>query len=192
MDRTGYHEIRHLIPHGATLLWRPRPWRLIGRLIAHCGRGPYSHASMAAWNGDRLECLEVLQFQGGNTGYLSDCVRRFPGCIDVYVPNAGNLWPHYDAQRAVAKMREIVGHDKYGYWNLLRVAAFHTPIVRMIVPPVTDDRAIGKFPPFCSQAVALADQHGVVDVVPNLAPRLVEPNDLARSLFYRLLFPRLV
>jgi hypothetical protein len=51
-----------------------------------------------------------------------------------------------------------------------------------------DDAADGR-PPFCSQACAYADRvGGAVDPVRNLADRLTEPSDLARSPFYAYLF----
>jgi len=60
--------------------------------------------------------------------------------------------------------------------------------VRLFVRPETDDAANGTHPPFCSQAVALACRAGGVDPVPQLADRLTEPGDLARSPFFAYLF----
>jgi hypothetical protein len=69
-----------------------------------------------------------------------------------------------------------------------RAVASWLPVVRWLVRPVTDDRANGAHPPFCSQAVAIACRAGGVDPVPNLADRLTEPGDLARSPFFRYRF----
>jgi hypothetical protein len=83
-------------------------------------------------------------------------------------------------------MIEITGR-RYGWWSLLWVAMVHLPVVRLLVRPDTDDSANGSLP-FCSQAVARACRAGGVDPVPNLADRLTEPGDLARSVFFRYRF----
>jgi hypothetical protein len=68
-------------------------------------------------------------------------------------------------------------------------ALLHLPLVRWFVKPELDDNAIDRRPPFCSQACAMADrQGGGVDPVKDLADRLTEPADLARSPFYQYRF----
>ena len=52
---------------------------------------------------------------------------------------------------------------------------------------MNDDDA-STWPPFCSQAVSMADRQGGIDPVPNLADRLTEPADLSRSEFYEYRF----
>ena len=55
--------------------------------------------------------------------------------------------------------------------------------------PSLDDEQPSRRPPFCSEACAMADRvGGGVDPVPQLADRLTEPADLARSPFYRYRF----
>jgi len=68
-------------------------------------------------------------------------------------------------------------------------AMVHLPWLRLVVRANTNDRNFSRRPPFCSQAVAMAERiGGRVDPVPQLADRLTEPADLARSPFYRYRF----
>jgi len=78
---------------------------------------------------------------------------------------------------------------QYGYAAVLGAALLHLPVTRWFIQPSTDDEAIERRPPFCSQACAMADRlGGGVDPVEHLADRLTEPADLARSPFYRYRF----
>lgn len=178
----SYRLVRGQIRDADLLLYRRRG------LIAIAGRGQHSHAAKAAWWGDDLFVLEVTGFHGGRAVLLSRQVRRRPGQIDVYGANAGARWPEYDRQAAVRFMRRLCG-CQYGYAGLLGAALLHLPGVRLFVRPKLDDEAIDRRPPFCSQAVAMADRlGGGVDPVPHLADRLTEPADLARSPFYQYRF----
>lgn len=153
-------------------------------LIATAGRGAHSHAAKAAWWDGDLYCLEIRELRGGRAVTLESQVRRFPGRIDVYQVNPSNRWPGYDRQRSTQYMRRLAGCS-YGYRGLLAAALLHLPVVRLFVRAEIDDSAIDRRPPFCSQACASADRiGGGVDPVPNLADRLTEPSDLARSPFY--------
>ena len=178
-----YDRARSKIRDGDLLLFRPRPG-LFGRLIATAGRSRYSHAAMAGWWNGRLMCLETLQGRGGRAALLSNLVRARPGRIDVFAANATRR--RFDRSAAVAAMIEITGR-RYGWWSLILVALVHLPVIRLLVRPNTDDAANGSLP-FCSQAVARACRAGRVDPVPNLADRLTEPGDLARSVFFRYRF----
>ena len=155
--------------------------------ICVVGRGIHSHVGMAVWWGPELFCIDV-SWLGGRPTSLTKLVQRLPGQIDVYRPNAGNRWPDYNQSGAVSFMRSLCGCS-YGWWGLISAALLHLPIVRWFVKPDMDDLAMNRRPPFCSQARAMADRvGGGVDPVPNLADRLTEPADLARSTFYRGLF----
>jgi len=175
-----YTTARSKIRDGDLLLFRPRRG-LFGRLIAKAGRSEYSHAGMAAWWRRRLMCLETIQGRGGRAVLLSNVVASSPGRIDVYA--AGEP---FDRTAAVEAMIEITGR-RYGWWSLVRTAVIHLPVARLFVRPNTDDAADGSLP-VCSQAVARAVRAGGVDPVPNLADRLTEPGDLARSVFFRYRF----
>ena len=187
MDRTfrPYRDVAPRIPHGALLLWR-RGRKLSSRLIAGGGRGEWSHASRAAWNGPVIDCLEMLQFRGGHVFPLADYVAKYPRRIDVFWPcqavaaACGCAW---SADVAMTEMRRIVGTHPYGWRNIFRAARWHYPILRLFGKPPTDDAANGSAP-HCAMASVLADKAGGFDPCPLLADYATEPNDLARSLFY--------
>jgi hypothetical protein len=157
-------------------------------MIAAFGRGQHSHAAKAAWWKQDLFCLEVREWHGGRAITLESQVRKFPARIDLYHANPSNRWPEYDRTRSTTMMRRLAGCD-YGYSAVLAAAMLHLPFVRMAVRAETEDDAIDRRPPFCSQACAMTDRiAGGVDPVPHLADRLTEPADLARSPFYQYAF----
>jgi hypothetical protein len=177
-----YCEVRQKIRDADLLLFRRRS--RITRLIAVAGRSQYVHAAMAGWWKDRLMCVEMTS-GGGRAQLLSNLVAQWPGFIDVYGANATGR--RFSRQRAVGTMIGITG-KRYGWWNLLRAALMHMPVCRFLVRPDTNDLDASTGPPFCSQAVAMADREGGIDPVPNLADRLTEPADLSRSTFYQYRF----
>lgn len=172
-------EAMEWISDGDLLLYRRRG------VIAAAGRGEYSHAALAGWWGDTLCCLEVRAGYGGRVVTLASQVRRYPGRIDVYQADPEHRWPHFDRAQTVQCMLQYAG-ENYGFGGLLRVAAYHLPILRLLVRPKTDDDAPALEAPFCSQACVTATRlGGGVDPVPQLADEVTEPADLARSPFYR-------
>ena len=174
--------VRHQIADGDPLLFRRRG------LISIAGRGVHAHAAMAAWWDTELFCLEIRELFGGRAVTLASQVERYPGRIDVYRANPTGRWRNYDGPGAMRYMRGLAGCD-YGYRNLAAASLLHLPWVRLCVKPSTDDAAANGKPPFCSEAVARAHRiGGGVDPVPNLADRITEPADLARSAFYRYQF----
>ncbi len=189
MKRMKYDDVRHEIWNADLLLFRKRRIGLLDGVIAVAGRGIHSHAAKAAWWKNDLFCLEVREFHGGRAVSLSTQVKKYPGRIDVYRPNADNRWPQYDTDKVLEIMRKMAGCD-YGYWNVCVTALTHLPLFRIFVrPDRNDDSELDlHYPPFCSQAVATADRIGGVDPVPQLADRFTEPADLARSPFYKYLF----
>lgn len=193
-----YRYVRRKIRGGDLLLFRSRG--ILTRAIAVAGRSEYTHAAMAGWWNGRLMCIEMCG-RGGRAQLLSNIVRRSPGAIDVY--QAGSMFGatgsascatgsasdmrRFSRRAAVRAMIDITGR-RYGWFNLFRAALVHLPVVRFFVRPDADDKADDAWPPFCSQAVATATRAGGVDPVPNLADRLTEPADLARSNFYAYRF----
>ena len=170
------------LAHGDLLLFRRRS------PISIVGRGCHSHAAKVGFWGSEPFCLEVREWVGGRAVTLDSQVRRYPGRIDVYGTNAGDRWGNYDAHGSVAYMRRFAGCP-YGYANVLLAGCLHMPVIRLLMRPDLDDKAADKRPVFCSQAIAMAERiGGNVDVVPNLADRLTEPADLARSPFYAYRF----
>lgn len=178
----AYAEARRHVESGDLLLFRRRG------LISIAGRGVHSHAAMAAWWYGDLFCLETRSFQNARAVLLSNLVQRWPGRIDVFQSNPHRRWAHYDRRGAVRAMRRLTGLD-YGWTNLFWAGLLHAPVLRWFQTPKTNDNEITRRPPFCSQAVVMATRTGGgVDPVPQLADRLTEPADLARSPFYRYRF----
>jgi len=178
----SYRDAREAISDADLLLFRPRDWYT--RAIAVAGRSEYVHAAMAGWWADRLMCIEMTS-GGGRAQLFSNIIERWPGACDVYRANAARR--RFSREKALAAMIAITGKP-YGKWNLLRAAILHTPVFRFLVPPDMADDDQSPWPPFCSQAVAMACRAGGVDPVPNLADRLTEPADLARSPFFEYRF----
>ena len=177
-----YSDVRHKIRDADLLLFRRR--NRIARLIAVAGRSEYVHAAMAGWWKDRLMCVEMTS-GGGRAQLLSNLAAQWPGVIDVYQANATRR--RFSRERALRAMIGITG-KQYGWLNLFRAALLHTPACRFLVHPEMNDLDASNWPPFCSQAVSMADRAGGADPVPNLADRLTEPADLSRSAFYSYRF----
>jgi hypothetical protein len=184
-----YCEMRHKIRDADLLLFRRRD--RLARLISVAGRSQYVHAAMAGWWNDRLMCVEMTS-GGGRAQLLSNLVARWPGVIDVYAIQEGRgTRETFSRQRALTAMIGITG-IRYGWVNLVRAALLHLPLVRFLVRPEENDAGGNEsrnseskvphaLPPFCSQAVSASMRAGGMDPVPNLADRLTEPGDLARS-----------
>jgi len=154
-------------------------------VISAVGRGIHNHAALAAWWDGEPFCLEVRGGYGGRAVTLESQVARYPGRIDVYAADPDGLRPDFDRRGAVRRMRRWMGRP-YGYRALFALALRRLPLLRLILPPVTNDRDGETSAPFCSQACAEALRTGGgVDPVPNLADRMTEPADLARSAFLR-------
>lgn len=160
----------------------------LGSLIAIAGRGVHSHAAKLAWWGSEPFVCEVREWYGGRAVTLQSQVQRYPGRIDVYRANSAARWAHYNRPAAVCYLRRLAGCD-YGYLSVLRASLLHLPVVRLFARPSNDDSQVELCPPFCSQAVVMAERlAGGVDPVPHLADRLTEPADLAQSPFYEYAF----
>ncbi len=191
------------IPRAAVLLWRWKPippyrrdWtlpairrRIVNRLIAGGGRGPYCHASLLASHDHEATVIEVSQFAGGRAWPLAHAVDKYPGQIDVYEPmrvvagGAGGEWRPDDA---ISKAVKIV-NSPYGWARVIWTGLRHTWAGRFFMRPrITDTNGDG--PPFCSDFVSACLRAGGQDPVPNCSDSMTEPNDLARSLFLRYVF----
>lgn len=178
MIRKSLKSVAHEIQDSDLLLFRRRG------LISYAGRGIHSHAAKAIWWGDTPMCVE-MRWSGGRAVTLASQVERYPGRIEVRRANSGDRWPEYRRMEAAEKMKQFCGLP-YGWLGLLTAALIHLPYVRRFIKPEVEDDAADRRPPFCSHACAMADRiGGGVDPVPNLADRLTEPCDLARSSFYQ-------
>jgi hypothetical protein len=182
-------DVRGEIQHGDLLLFSAR-WRPSNFLIARAGRSLYVHAGRVAWEHGELRLLDTVQGVGGRNISLRDEVERHPGAWQVWEPRADVAeagGKKYSPAAAVDIVREHVGQP-YGWRALALAALVHLPILRLYVRPAVDDASTFSGPPFCSHLQALADRLAGFDPVPYLADRLVEPGDLARSIFYRYRF----
>ncbi|MCE9547535.1 MAG: hypothetical protein K8T25_18865 [Planctomycetia bacterium] len=176
------------------LLWRCRSaWRdgVSAWLIAVAGRGEHYHAAMAGWWGAELMCLES-RLTGVQAVTLASQVEQYPGAIDVFAlvePHVEpDSKPSVNRQGAVRAMRGKTGR-RYGRWNLLRTAATHMFLARLLVRPDLRDNGRVPGPEFCSEAVSSAMRcGGGLDPVPHLHDRMTEPADLARSACYAYRF----
>ncbi|MEM6655864.1 MAG: hypothetical protein AAF596_08690 [Planctomycetota bacterium] len=173
----------HLVGDGDLVLFRGKSW--VASAIQQLGRGEYSHAGMIVyWQGDPM-LLEVREWYGGRAVTLASQVERYPGAIDIFEVNPSNRWPDYQKPPAARVMRRLAG-GAYGYASVLQAALYRLPLFRWWQTPPTDEQQLtSSRPPFCSEAVAMACRTGGVDPVPHLSDRLTEPNDLARSPFFR-------
>jgi len=167
-----YESGRMLVKEGDVLLFRCDQG-LLAKLISVAGRSPYIHAGLAVWWEGRLLCLETVQGRGARISHLSALLRSYDGVL------VRRVKVRFNRKAAVGYMRDLIGKP-YGWWSLARATLLHCFLWRFLVTPDLDDKANSTLP-FCSQAVAAALRAGGVDPVPNLADRLTEPGDLARS-----------
>lgn len=178
-------DVRSTIRSGDLLLFRGRG--LASRLISLAGRSCYTHAARVVRWGVDLFCCEVREGVGGRAVTLESQVARYPGQIDVFETNPDGRFPRYDRPAADRYMRRLAG-CQYGWGGIAKTALLRIPFLRSLATHDFSDASESKRPPFCSQAVAMAERAGGVDVVPNLPDRFTEPGDLARSNFYRYRF----
>ena len=125
-----YDRLRTFVRNGDLLLWHPSS--IAGKVIAWATRAPYSHASMAAWHGNRLFNVEMVQWKGGRRVHLSEQLKKFPKACEVWRPNG----PCFDGDGAVHEMLWLVGQE-YGWSDLARIAV-HTVLPKFALPKAVD------------------------------------------------------
>ena len=183
--------VHHDIPRGALLLWRGGG--VLNRLIAGPDRSIWSHVGRVQRDKyNRLWSLEFLQFRGPVRRDLAEYVQRYPGRIDVFVPETSRF-PEYVRSLAVAEMLGLMYHfrGRYGYRNIARVAWSRVMGLRLLGKWSTDDRSNGSQenrPPHCSDATSRCDRAAGVDPVPNTPSWATTPADFGRSLLYQYQF----
>ncbi len=177
-----YSEVRDQIRDGDLLLYRAKQ-KLSNRLIAR-GTRLLAHAAMAAWWGNVLMLVEMVQTGGGRAVTLSSQVKGWPGQYDLYSTNPHRL--EFNRRLAADAMIRLAG-TPYGWRALLRMFVRRLPIVRLCVKPADDDQANGTMP-HCSAAITRACRIGGQDPVKNLADWATTPADLGRSPFFRYQF----
>jgi hypothetical protein len=200
-----YHEAEQYIKEGDVLLFRGRG--LSSWLIKRYGSGVHSHAGMAHWDSDNLECIEFREFKGGRTVSLKSQVETHPDNIDIFRParqiHSMNFsgWPanmeaydreeqidifnEHTAKEVTDVMIELTGLP-YGWENIWKLAKHYIPFARLAKQNIKDDDPMNVF--VCSTAVAYAFRKAYVDPVPYLADSAVMPADLARSALFKYQF----
>jgi len=206
-----YHEAKQYIKEADILLFRGEG--LISWLIKRYGSGVHSHAGMAHWDGNNLECVEFREFKGARSVSLKSQVETHPNNIDIFRPaysinhNTFSGWPLNEEQRSIKvtyetgkrvnnltpdKAREITDVMveltglPYGWKNFWKLGKHYLPFCRLAEQNVKDDDPTDVF--VCSTAVAYAYRKAYVDPVPYLADSAVTPADLARSSLFQYQF----
>lgn len=206
-----YSEALNHIREADVLLFRGRG--LISWLIKRYGGGVHSHAAMAHWDSDNLECVEFREFKGGRTVSLKSQVETHPDNIDIFRPldavsfNRFSTWPENKEVRSirpiitnenvehkfdeeVAKkvtdtMLELTGLP-YGWKNFFKLGKHYLPFCRLAPQNMKDDEPNEVF--VCSTAVTYAYRANFLDPAPFLADAATTPADLARSPLFNYQF----
>ena len=200
-----YHEAEQYIKEGDVLLFRGRG--LSSWLIKRYGSGVHSHAAMAHWDNDNLECIEFREFKGGRAVSLKSQVETHPDNIDIFRParqiHSMNFsgWPEnmeaYDREEQIDIFNEDTAKEvtdvmlqltglPYGWKNIWKFAKHYLPFARLAKQNIKDDDPMNVF--VCSTAVAYAFRKAYIDPVPYLADSAVMPADLARSALFKYQF----
>lgn len=193
-----YSKAKNLIEEGDILLFKGHGF--ISKLITQVGKGIHSHAAMASWHNNLLECVEFREFRGGRAVSLYNEVDRLGSeVIDVFRPIPkyhklslidGKVETKefiYDGKAATNYIRQLTGLP-YGYKRILILAERYMPFIRWMIPPNIDDDLETDVYPVCSTAVGKTMRAVYVDPVPYKPDCYVEPPDLARSSLLNYLF----
>tara|TARA_Y100000310_G_C20478768_1_gene713685 strand:- start:4 stop:639 length:636 start_codon:yes stop_codon:yes gene_type:complete len=200
-----YHEAEQYIKEGDVLLFRGRG--LSSWLIKRYASGVHSHAGMAHWDNDNLECVEFREFKGGRAVSLKSQVETHPDNIDIFRPASQihsmslSEWPEnmeaYNREEQIDIFNEDTAKEvtdvmiqltglPYGWKNIWKLARHYIPFARLAKQNIKDDDPMNVF--VCSTAVAYAFRKAYVDPVPYLADSAVMPADLARSALFKYQF----
>ena len=198
-----FEKSKHLIEEGDILLFRGAS--LMSKAIQKIGNGVHSHAAIASWSGDILECVEFREFKGGRTVRLeSQIIPKVQ--IDIFRPvpsynywkrveingqttwtNESRVWGDVRKKQATDMMRRMTGLP-YGWKRISLMAMRRFMFIRFIIPYSTDDFLESEIYPVCSTAVCTTLRKVYVDPVPFKPDCYVEPPDLARSAVLNYLF----
>ena len=185
-----YHEAKQSIKEADVLLFRGKG--LVSWLIKRYGGGMHSHAAMAHWDGEHLECLEFREFKGGRSVSLKSQVATHPDNIDVF--RVASLIEYGDERYGLTeeisdRVTDIMIKNTglpYGWKNFWKLGKHYVPFLRLAKQNIKDDDPMNVF--VCSTAVAYAFRKAYVDPVPYLADSAVMPADLARSALFKYQF----
>lgn len=174
--------------------------------IKHFTRGNYSHAAVAGFCGNFIECIEAREWKGIRSVSLRHEVNLYPGQIDVYRLVPKYIQPIYNAdqqkvveneltldgtirRKIVNIMREWGGRD-YGWGLIWKLMKQRLPLLRMFYSPSFEDEKddANNYTPVCSSAVVAAIRCHYFDIVPNLSDADITPSDLSHSTALKYLF----
>ena len=159
-----YHEAKTYIKEADVLLFRGEG--LISWLIKRYGSGVHSHAAIAHWDGDNLECIEFREFEGGRSVSLQRQVESHPDNIDVFRCVSNIEYNNYSSDQSpsrptfsrggfrktsinhrfsedVAKevtdiMNGLTGLP-YGWKNFMKLAKHYLPFCRLAEQNIKDE-----------------------------------------------------
>jgi hypothetical protein len=185
-----YSEALSQIKEADVLLFRGKGF--ISWLIKRYGSGVHSHAAMAHWDDDTLECVEFREFKGGRVVSLKGQVETHPDNIDVF--RAASLIKfddraHEFTEEVSNNITDIMLQNTglpYGWKNFWKLGKHYLPFFRLAEQNIKDDDPTEVF--VCSTAVVYAYRKAYLDPVPYLADAAVTPADLARSCLFEYKF----
>ena len=189
-NKIPYNEAKKLIKEGDVLLFRGKG--IISWLIKRYGSGLHSHAAIAHWDGEHLQCVEFREFKGGRSVSLRTQVNDTPSGIDVFraaqkVQYENKEYNLTDAIRLkISSILMLLTGLPYGWRNICKLALHYFPFCRLAPQNTKDEDPTKVF--VCSTAVAYAYRMAYIDPVPYLADSAVTPADLARSALFQYQF----
>ena len=185
-----YREAMSQIQEADVLLFRGEG--LISWLIKRYGSGVHSHAAMAHWDDDDLQCVEFREFKGGRAVSMKSQVATHPNNIDVF--RAANNIEFENVGYSITKdvcneITDVMGGITglpYGWKNFWKLGKHYLPFCRLAEQNIKDNDPTNVF--VCSTAVVYAYRQAYIDPVPYLADSAVTPADLARSCLFEYKF----
>ena len=189
-NKIPYNEAKKLIKEGDVLLFRGKG--IISWLIKRYGSGLHSHAAIAHWDGEHLQCVEFREFKGGRSVSLRTQVNDTPSGIDVFraaqkVQYENKEYNLTDAIRLkISSILMLLTGLPYGWRNIWKLALHYVPFCRLAPQNTKDEDPTKVF--VGSTAVAYAYRMAYIDPVPYLADSAVTPADLARSALFQYQF----
>jgi hypothetical protein len=154
----------------------------VSRAIMVGGRGKYSHVGTFLWIDHELYIHEFREFIGCRLVRADREVRQYPGRIDHRQPRGVS---YEQRQRVRSRALSKLG-KRYDWGGILKAGRYHLPGLRWFVSVDEDDSKLTgpDDPEHCSYCRADLWCSVDNDLVPELANRITEPNDIARAEAY--------
>jgi len=199
-------EAKEHIREADVLLFRPKPFPSVGRILTAYTGGIHSHVALAHRDGDKLYCVEQKEFKGGRSVNLGKQVAKHKSRIDVYrtdscihIPeveyspsksHASIEWveKHFD-EEAAHKVVEIaldMTGDPYGWRNIWEMGKLFIPGFRLLRSEKPDINGLRAY--VCSTVITYSFRKVYADPCPNLSDTRTTPADIAQSALFHYLF----